>query len=175
MKKYIRIWVILKRVTDKIRSGCGPLINGTAKNWGNFGFWSELERNFWLDFWETSSEKGCSRKTTENRVTRWRKLFWGNLENPRWFTKRMFSGEIKFTLFWGCGRESTWVYWGGGTELCVWGEFVGDFGGVYSKNNRYWWGVTLRTAGTGELFTLRTAGTGELFTLRTAGTGEGFS
>jgi hypothetical protein len=31
------------------------------------------------NFWDPGSEKGSTRKHTENRVTRWIKMFWGNL------------------------------------------------------------------------------------------------
>jgi hypothetical protein len=46
MKKYIRIWVTLKRMTYKIRSASGPLIGDYEKWLGNRG----LAEN-WNDFW----------------------------------------------------------------------------------------------------------------------------
>jgi hypothetical protein len=51
---------------------------------GNFGSWSE---------------KGSSREDTENRVTSWTFMFWGNLENLRCFTKRIFLGEFENGFF----------------------------------------------------------------------------
>jgi hypothetical protein len=64
-------------MTDKIRSAGSPLIKdhenwlkirGLDKSWNvlrNFGFLGER------------SEKGSTRKYTENRVTRWAKMFLG--------------------------------------------------------------------------------------------------
>jgi hypothetical protein len=125
MKKYIRIWVTVKRVTDKIRSAQGPL-SKDHENWGNLGFLAGVELDFWNEFLECGSEKGRSRKSTENRVTRWRIKIWGNFEKSRCFTKRIYLGKFKNGFFWGCGRDSTWELWGGGT-LSV--QFV-RFGGI---------------------------------------------
>jgi hypothetical protein len=55
---------------------------------------------------EESFEKGSSRKTTENRVTSWRNLFWGNLTVLRCFTKRFDLGGFGFGFFWGFGGGS---------------------------------------------------------------------
>jgi hypothetical protein len=66
-------------VTYKIRSASGPLIMGRRDGAENAVKWRELERFLVEEFWRTSSEKGYRRKYTENRVTRWRFLYWGNL------------------------------------------------------------------------------------------------
>jgi hypothetical protein len=52
-------------------------------------------------------EKGYTRKSTENRVTRCRNMFWGNLKVSRCFTKRIIWGEFKFGVFWWFGRGFT--------------------------------------------------------------------
>jgi hypothetical protein len=67
-----------KRLTNKIRSGCGPLIGDGEKRLRMGSTEGELERFLVEDFEGANSEKGCSRKTTGNRVTRWSSLFWGN-------------------------------------------------------------------------------------------------
>jgi hypothetical protein len=56
------------------------------------GNWS-IERNL-ESFWEIGnfggwSEKGSTRKRTENWVTSWTFLFWRNLRDLRCFTKRI--------------------------------------------------------------------------------------
>jgi hypothetical protein len=114
MKEYIRIWVILKRVRNKIRSARSPLIIGTVRNWGTMGFLAGLELNLRSDFLGAGSEKGSTRKSTGNWVASWRNCFRGNLGLSRWFTKRFCLGEFKFRFFWAFGREATWSYWGGG-------------------------------------------------------------
>jgi hypothetical protein len=80
---------------------------------GSFG--GNLKTFDRLEFLGESSKKGCTRKHTKNRVTSWSFLFWGNLAILRWFTKRIMLGELEFDVFWGFGRRSTWVHWGGGT------------------------------------------------------------
>jgi hypothetical protein len=119
-----------KRVTSKIRSACGPLIKDHEKGlvFGSIG--GKLERFEWLDFLEEISEKGCSRKYTKNRVARWRLMFWGNLAILRWFTKRIYLGELGIGIFGGFLRGSTWAYWGGGTLMCFcvrWGIYLVDW------------------------------------------------
>jgi hypothetical protein len=54
----------------------------------------EIELVLRIGFLEESFEKGSSRKTTEKRVARWRKMFWGNFGNLRCFTKRIMLGGI---------------------------------------------------------------------------------
>jgi hypothetical protein len=70
-------------VTSKIRSACGPLI----KDHENGLVFGSIEGNlnqFWgFGILGGSSEKGSTRKSTGNRVTRWIIMFWGNLENSR--------------------------------------------------------------------------------------------
>jgi hypothetical protein len=70
MKKYIRIWVTLKRMTYKIRSVWGPLIKdyekwlrieGLREDWKVFGIFG---------FWGNGLKKGYTRKTIGNRVAR---------------------------------------------------------------------------------------------------------
>jgi hypothetical protein len=69
-----------KRVTNKIRSACGPLI-GDCEEWLNWGPTGRKLKHFEnLRFGGTNSEKGYTRKHTGNRVTRWSFMFWGNLE-----------------------------------------------------------------------------------------------
>jgi hypothetical protein len=60
----------------------------------------------WI-FLEENSEKGCSRKCTENRVASWTFLFWGNLGVLRCFTKRKCLGEFEIGVFLGFVRVST--------------------------------------------------------------------
>jgi hypothetical protein len=45
--------------------------------------WPEMDWNFWLGFLRVGSEKGSTRKHTENWVTSWGFLFWGNLTSSR--------------------------------------------------------------------------------------------
>jgi hypothetical protein len=52
--------------------------------------WMDLDWIFVWNFLEEFLEKGNRRKHTENRVTRCRKLFGGNLGVLRCFTKRIF-------------------------------------------------------------------------------------
>jgi hypothetical protein len=79
MKKYIRIWVTLKRMTYKIRSVGSPLIKDYEKEL-RIGSIEGTWKDFWeLEFWGNGSEKGYTRKHTGFRVTRWKTLFWGNL------------------------------------------------------------------------------------------------
>jgi hypothetical protein len=40
--------------------------------------WIRIGKFVRLEFWLASSEKGNTRKHTENRVTSWRKMFRGN-------------------------------------------------------------------------------------------------
>jgi hypothetical protein len=70
-----------KRVMYKIRSGRSPLIMGRRDGAENRVKWTEL--NWFLGFENlgASSEKGCSRKHTENWVTSWRILFGRNLRD----------------------------------------------------------------------------------------------
>jgi hypothetical protein len=127
MKKNIGIWVSLKRVTYKIRSVRRPLIKDHEKGlkWWSIG--RVLNWNWGLEFLEEFLEKGCTRKHTRNRVTRWRKMFGGIFGGLRWIAKRILVGEFWFSDFWGFGWGSTWSYWGGGTVvllfLCL-GEFI---------------------------------------------------
>jgi hypothetical protein len=66
-------------VTNKIRSVYGPLIKD-GENGLVFGAIEGNLNQFWgFVFLEGSSEKGSTRKSTGNRVTRWRIMFWGNL------------------------------------------------------------------------------------------------
>jgi hypothetical protein len=160
MKEYIRIWVILKRVTYKIRSARSPLIMGRwewANNWGN---WGNLESFLRIGLFGGWSEKGSSRECTENWVTRWTFLFWGNFGVLRWFTKRIYLGEFEIDRFWGFVRWSTWMHWGGGTNSVFGGIYLGELrGGVewgdlwreMAKNNHKGTHWML----TGELFELR--------------------
>jgi hypothetical protein len=112
--------------------------------------WAKIQGIEWrlekfLGNWDLgpSSEKGSSRKHTENRVTRWRKLFWGNSAFSRWFTKRFVSGEFELGLFWGCGWESTWSHWGGGDHLVLFGGISGN-SPVNVNGVTYGWGVLLK-------------------------------
>jgi hypothetical protein len=66
-------------MTKKIRSVYGPLIRD-YENWLRNG---SIGRNLigfvvWV-FGGTNSEKGYTRKHTGIRVTRWHKMFWGNI------------------------------------------------------------------------------------------------
>jgi hypothetical protein len=135
MKKCIRIWVTLKRVTRLIRISLWSLNNWDCEKWGNFRILFGIGKIFGLEFFKGGSEKGSSRKHTGNRVTRWRNLFWGKLEILRWIAKRIWSGEFNFGIFWGFRLLSTWVVWGGGTVVllfCV-------FGGILCVELG-WWG-----------------------------------
>jgi hypothetical protein len=69
--------------------------------------WPGMNLFFWTDFSKAGSEKGSTRKHTENRVTRWMKLFWGNLGDSRCFTKKNIMGELIFDDFLAFEREST--------------------------------------------------------------------
>jgi hypothetical protein len=71
------------------------------------GFWEFLAD--W-NFLGASSEKGYTRKHTENWVARCRFKFWGNLGIIRCFAKRILLGEFKFNDFLRFGRGSTWGY-----------------------------------------------------------------
>jgi hypothetical protein len=75
-----------------------------AKNWG-FGW----VLNWILEFGllGESSEKGSTRKSTGNRVTRWEIMFLGESWGLRCFTKRNGFGIWGTTDFWGFGRGST--------------------------------------------------------------------
>jgi hypothetical protein len=87
----------------------------------------DLERFEGIWVLEEFLEKGCTRKHTEKRVTRWRFLFWRNSRILCWIAKRMDLGELRLGFFWVFGRGSTWAYWGGGAVmllfLCV-GEIL---------------------------------------------------
>jgi hypothetical protein len=89
---------------------------------------------------EESSEKGCSRKTTENRVTSWGFIFWGNYGILRCFAKRILLEEFNLAVFRDCGRW-THVEGGGGGTISVfwgWGKLLGyctvacTMGGMWS-------------------------------------------
>jgi hypothetical protein len=55
---------------------------------------------FWgLEFLGESSEKGNTRISTGNRVTRWGIMYWGNLRDLRCFTKRILLGEFILAIF----------------------------------------------------------------------------
>jgi hypothetical protein len=103
MNKDIRIWVTVKRVTYKIRSGHGPLIRDYEKGlkWWSFGrIWIEfLFGIFWGNFWRRGThvntpkngsrgEGKCLGEFWEFHADLRRKCFWGNLN---------------LTLFWGLG------------------------------------------------------------------------
>jgi hypothetical protein len=130
-KEYWNISYI-KRVTYKIRSARSPLIMGLRKEAELGGFGRNLKRflDFW--FWGVTSEKGSTRKDTGKRVTRWGFVFWRNLVDSRWFTKRILLGEFLFGIFWDLGgfpRGATEE----GDQWCALLEFIGvnwiDFGG----------------------------------------------
>jgi hypothetical protein len=107
-------------------------------------------------FFGRSSEKGNTRKHTVNRVTRWAKMFRGNLMGLCWIAKEICLGEFKFGNFWGFTRGSTWSHWGGGAIGVVLGEF--GLGGSELPWHAYGWAWVrmseefLRTAGAGEGF-----------------------
>jgi hypothetical protein len=73
----------VKRVTDKIRSACGPLIMGLREVGELWADLPGLKRFLGIEFSKGGSEKGSSRKHTGNRVTRWRIKFWRNLAFSR--------------------------------------------------------------------------------------------
>jgi hypothetical protein len=52
------------------------------------GDWMRFEKILIFGIWGRSSEKGYTRKTTGNRVTRWKELFLGESRVLRCFTKR---------------------------------------------------------------------------------------
>jgi hypothetical protein len=54
------------------------LNNRTTRNGGILGCLTGDEKIFCSKFWECGSEKGCTRISTGNRVTRWKNCFWGN-------------------------------------------------------------------------------------------------
>jgi hypothetical protein len=114
-EKCIRIWVTLKRVTNKIRSVYGPLIRDDERRLNSWSIEWVLKRILGIGIFGGWSEKGSSREITENRVTRWIFMFRGNLVISRCFTKRIKSEEFGFSFFWAFGRESTGCHWGGGT------------------------------------------------------------
>jgi hypothetical protein len=58
-----------------------------------------MEQVFGLEFLECGSEKGCRRKHTGNRVTRWKNLFERNLGDLRCFTKRNYLEEFEMGNF----------------------------------------------------------------------------
>jgi hypothetical protein len=115
-----------KRVTDKIRSLRSPLIMGRRERAKNWVKWRNLKRILGNWIFGGISEKGSTRKRTENRVTRWSLMFWGNSAVLRWIAKRFNLGEFKVGLFLCLGRGSTWAYWGGGA-VCV---SMYAFGGI---------------------------------------------
>jgi hypothetical protein len=58
MNKCIKIWVSLKRVTNKIRSACGPIIKGRWEKAELAVSWIEIG-NFWgLEFLEGEFREG---------------------------------------------------------------------------------------------------------------------
>jgi hypothetical protein len=93
-EKNIRIWVTLKRLTNKIRSGCGPLIRDYENGLGNWAIGWIWIGNWWFEFWGNWSKKGSTRKTTENRVTRWRFLYLGESWVLCWITKELGFGIL---------------------------------------------------------------------------------
>jgi hypothetical protein len=163
MKEYIGRWVILKRVRNKIRSGRSPLIMG-RREWAEIeGIEWELGRFLGFGVLGWTSEKGSSRKHTENWVTSCIKMYWGNLWVLRCFAKGIILGELVFGIFWDFGRRSTWVVWGGGTismflgELNVW---MGDLrckerGVYYQEQPRRTRGLLSRTTAKDEGFTIK--------------------
>jgi hypothetical protein len=60
----------------------------------------DLERFEGIWVLEEFLEKGCTRKCTGNRVTRWRYLFWRNSRILCWIAKRMDLGELRLGFFW---------------------------------------------------------------------------
>jgi hypothetical protein len=50
----------------------------------------------------------------------------------RWIAKENKMGEFKMGVFWGCGRDSTWRGWGGGTNWCAFCAFGGILLGILS-------------------------------------------
>jgi hypothetical protein len=117
----------IKRVTYKIRSARSPLIIGP---WGIGAIWvnwTGLDWVFWSDFLGGGSEKGNTRKHTENWVTRWGSLYWRNLTILCWIAKRIGLGEFNVGGFWVFGRCSHVGLGGGGPLvcfMCVVGEFI---------------------------------------------------
>jgi hypothetical protein len=61
--------------------------------------WGELESFKVFGFLEEFLEKGNTRKHTEKRVARWRKLFGGILVGLRCFAKRIMVGEFEMGFF----------------------------------------------------------------------------
>jgi hypothetical protein len=102
----IRIWVTIKRMTNKIRSLRRPLIRDY-----------EIGLRLWSTEWKSKRilgfcflgeffQKGYTRKSIENRVTRCKEMFWGNLGALRCFTKRIVGGGIGIGVFWeGCAWD----------------------------------------------------------------------
>jgi hypothetical protein len=127
-EKDIIIWVTVKRMTSKIRSLRGPLIKDYEKSWN----WGVLVGN-WIEFWELeflsgTSEKGSTRKHTENWVTRWAKLFLGELGFLCWIAKEIGWRVLGLVGIGKVGVMEVRGRWGGGT-LCefpkvFWGNFV---------------------------------------------------
>jgi hypothetical protein len=66
-----------------------------------------------------SSEKGSSRKHTENRVTRWRKLFRGNLN---WDFFEVVGGNPRGVTEEGGPLGAFWGNFGELSCKCEWGD-----------------------------------------------------
>jgi hypothetical protein len=128
MKEYIRRWVILKRVTNKIRSACGPLIRDHEKGlncgqmeviWKVFEEFEDLgqvqRRGVRVNTPKIGSRGAvfCLEEISGFYADLWRELLWGNLV---W---------VFFGVLFGVPRGYTEE---GGTMVCFWGNF------------KCWWG-----------------------------------
>jgi hypothetical protein len=70
-------------MTNKIRSGRGPLIKDDEKGLRNGGFGWVLDGFLVFGFLEESSEKGSTRISTGNRVTSCTFVYLGEFEDLR--------------------------------------------------------------------------------------------
>jgi hypothetical protein len=93
MKKYIRIWVTLKRVTRLIRISVWSLNNWDREEWRKLrDFWAELDWNFWLEFSKAVQRRGVHVNTPKNGSRVGEFCFGGILG---------FYAELRREIIWG--------------------------------------------------------------------------
>jgi hypothetical protein len=129
MKKYIKIWVTEKRMTNKIRSAGRPLIKDGEKGLRNGGFGWVLDWFWVFGFWGNRQRRGAHVFPPEigSRVAHL--CTWGNFRicaelRREWIEGIGFGWELVRLV-----EVATWGFGGGGTSSVLpsvcWGALVG--------------------------------------------------
>jgi hypothetical protein len=123
MKKYIRIWVTIKRVTNKIRSACGPIIKGRWERAEIAVICPELDWFFGIWFLVGVQRRGAHVNAPKigSRVGVF--CFWGILGVYAVLRREIKWGNLSLVFFGFLGGDPRGVTEEGGPYVCIWGNF----------------------------------------------------